>query len=85
MAEETLMRRHNSGTGQTKTCPSGEGRRRLSILGDVPQRNDLSRMDGQVRNDDVGLGLWSADLRSATDQGGQPVSWERRQEATSSR
>jgi hypothetical protein len=35
----------------------------LSILGDVPQRNGLSRMDGRVRNDDVGLGLWSADLR----------------------
>jgi len=24
----------------------------LSILGDVPQRNGLSRMDGQVGNDD---------------------------------
>jgi hypothetical protein len=57
----------------------------LSILGDVPQRNGLRRMDGQVREGDVGLGLWSDDLRSATDQGEQPVSWERRQEATSSR
>jgi hypothetical protein len=36
-------------------------------------------MDGQVRKDDVGPDLWSADFRSATDQGGQPVSWERRQ------
>ena len=51
--------------GPTKTCPSGGGRRRLSIRGDVPQRNGLSGMDGQVRNDAVGLGLWSADLRSA--------------------
>jgi hypothetical protein len=52
----------------------------LSILGDVPQRNGLSRRDGQVRNDAVGLDLWSADLRSATDQAEQPLSWERRQE-----
>jgi hypothetical protein len=44
--------------GPTKTCPSGEGRLPLRILGDVPQRKILSRMDGQVRNDDVGLDLW---------------------------
>ena len=29
----------------------------MSVLGVVPQRNGLRRMDGQVRNDAVGLDL----------------------------
>ena len=58
-----------------ETGPQVRGDHCLRILGVVPQRNGLSRRDGQVGNDAVGLGLWEADLRLATDQGGQPVSW----------
>jgi len=57
----------------------------LSVLGVVPQRNGLRRMDGQVRNDAVGLGWWEADLRQPQTRVGSPSAGERRQEATSSR